>query len=1048
MSQSFELLAKPIQQVLWDMEWRELRPIQVAAIQTILMTEADALITARTASGKTEAAFLPVLSKLCEEPGSSIGALYVGPLKALINDQFLRLERLCERAEIPVHRWHGDVDGGKKEKTLKAPGGVMLITPESLESFFVNRSSRMSGLFADLKYIVIDEIHALVGRERGLQLRSLLFRLRRYTHSEPRLIGLSATVGNQIDYYREWMRPNEVSRVIQIEDTHETKEVRFGIHAYLSPPQAKTTQITQDRVNLTSKAVTEETLLPPSLIQDALREFRGKKNLIFCNSRSSVESLAHELNEACRRDGSPAEFLVHHGSVSKELREFTEETMRAPRPSTAVCSATLELGIDIGSVRTVGQLGSCWSSNSQAQRLGRSGRRDNEPRRMRIMLPLTTTQATDDLVEQLYPDLIQAIAVSELMFQRWFEPPATVERDDSTLVQQILSIAAEHGGVYARDLHKQLILHGAFRSYDTATFTDVLRSLGKSGLLEQMQDGLLVLTQKGESVVHDRHFYSAFNAPQELTVRAAGRHIGNLSAMFVPQIGDHFLLAGRRWRTVDIDIERGEISVVSATGNKPPKFFGSAGEIHPRVHAEMRRILAENKDFTYLNDEAKRSLESARSVYGKYFSGGNLLIELGPQSCLWVLWAGTRVQRTLLFLSQEAGLSAKDEGFAIQFEQSLAVVIAKLKMIVEQIHELGDEEWDFEVQPWRKFDEFLSPLLLRAAFLHDRLDVAAAITEIVSLYSAYPAVIADIASNSIFLMASDEGSNSEIETDSRTTKHHACNLSDSELYEYDFIAIDLETTGLHPAWSKIVEIGAIRFRLDGTEIGRFVELINPGCQIPYAATEIHGITDAMVKHSPTIESVLPKFMQFVQGEKVIFLAHNSAFDQRFLQIALRMQGLSPPTGPILDTLTMAQSIFPVAKNHQLSALCVELGIDLSHAHRAVHDADATRNVFCKMLHHDAGQRVVRQFLMDNCQSFANDSSAPIDLPERFENILKAIKEHRDMRINYGSFRQTMQEITPKLLFTNNGLFYMTAVCGNTGNNKTYRLDRLIDYEII
>ena len=308
--------------------------------------------------------------------------MYVGPLKALINDQFRRLEDLCTRAEIPVHRWHGDVDAGRKNKLLQQPKGVLLITPESLESFFVNRSGVLGRVFHGLRFVVIDEIHSLLGRERGLQLRSQLFRLRRYTHNEPRLIGLSATIGDAIDRYQTWLRPMVPENVVHVHDPGEKKQVLFGIQTYDTTKgiEASTVPGEEDAV--------ED--VPASLIADILRAFGGRKNLIFCNSRQTVEWLADSLNDACRQEGRPAEFLVHHGSVSKEVRLQTEDEMRGSRPATAVCSATLELGIDIGSVTTVGQIGACWSVNSQVQRLGRSGRRDSEAHCMRVLIPLKT----------------------------------------------------------------------------------------------------------------------------------------------------------------------------------------------------------------------------------------------------------------------------------------------------------------------------------------------------------------------------------------------------------------------------------------------------------------------------------------------------------------------------------------------------------------------------------------------------------------------------------------------------------------------------------
>jgi ATP-dependent Lhr-like helicase len=159
------------------MQWTNLRPLQVDAIRYLLQTEGDAILSAATASGKTEAAFLPILSKIAAQPRDSVRVIYVGPLKALINDQFGRIEELCNHLDVPVHRWHGDVPASKKAKLVQNPGGVLLITPESLESLFINRSSALRSLFGGLEFVVVDELHSFLDNERGLHLRSLLSRL-------------------------------------------------------------------------------------------------------------------------------------------------------------------------------------------------------------------------------------------------------------------------------------------------------------------------------------------------------------------------------------------------------------------------------------------------------------------------------------------------------------------------------------------------------------------------------------------------------------------------------------------------------------------------------------------------------------------------------------------------------------------------------------------------------------------------------------------------------------------------------------------------------
>jgi ATP-dependent Lhr-like helicase len=466
----FALLAQPIQQILWDMRWEALRPIQEKAIHEILECDRDLIISARTATGKTEAAFLPILSILYEQPRPSIQALYVGPLKALINDQFRRLEDMCQRAEIPVHRWHGDVAATSKRQLLEDPRGVLLITPESIESLFINHSSALQRLFRNLAFVVLDELHAFVGRERGTHLRSLLFRIRRVTETDFRLVALSATLGDGLPAYREWMRPGESERVHQLDAPGEQKQVLFRIHASLAAarPDGPKKRDEPDDIGI-----------PDQIVRDIHAAFAGRKNLLFTNSRQNVECFADALNGRCRETGTPPEFLVHHGSLSKEIREHTEQLMRGERPYTTLCSSTLELGIDIGHVAAVGQIGSPWSVSSLVQRLGRSGRKEGESQVMRLYIVEKQPDANSDLIERLRPELLRAVALTELMTERWVESPQIDELDLSTLVHQVLSVLAQTGGLRAQSLFQILVTQGAFKELDERLFVGVLRSLGQ-----------------------------------------------------------------------------------------------------------------------------------------------------------------------------------------------------------------------------------------------------------------------------------------------------------------------------------------------------------------------------------------------------------------------------------------------------------------------------------------------------------------------------------------------------------------------------------------
>ena len=192
----FERYAPFVQDFIYRNRWESLRAIQVAAGDAVFNTDENVLLSASTASGKTKAAFFPILTLFSEAPPRSVGAIYIGPLKALINDQFSRLNDLCAEADIPVWHWHGDVAQSHKNKLLKHPSGILQITPESLEALLLHKHMDIVRLFGDLRFVVIDEVHALMRGDRGGQTLCLIERLSRLAGVNPRRIGLSATIGD------------------------------------------------------------------------------------------------------------------------------------------------------------------------------------------------------------------------------------------------------------------------------------------------------------------------------------------------------------------------------------------------------------------------------------------------------------------------------------------------------------------------------------------------------------------------------------------------------------------------------------------------------------------------------------------------------------------------------------------------------------------------------------------------------------------------------------------------------------------------------------
>ncbi len=746
---AFALLATEVQRQLYRMKWTSLRPIQVDAIRAYLQTDSNLLITADTAGGKTEAAFLPVLSSISVEPTGSIRALYVGPLKALINDQFSRLEELCTYLEMPVYRWHGDVPASQKKALVREPGGVLLITPESLESILINRTSALHRLFGGLRALVIDEVHAFLENERGLHLASLILRVRRYRAlQEPpfRVIGLSATVGD-VSIARHYLAPGDADAVKVISDDSAGKEIQFRLHGYIK--QAETESAESDTGDSEGSEADGDTdpetaqdaaqLAAMSTIADDLVEHcRMHSNLIFANAKGDIEIYADLANEKCRRSGLPETFLVHHGSLSKELREDTEATMKSGHPMTTICSSTLEMGIDIGSVRLIGQIGAPWSVASLKQRMGRSGRKDNEPRRLRVYVMSDSPSQERDPVSQLPLDLLQATAACELMLQKWIEPPRPARLDLSTLTHQIISTIAEVGAIEAGPLFERLCRNGPFTGFTTPMFARLLRQLAGQDVLEQGPDGNLILGLVGEQIRTRYDFYAAFATSAEFSIVDGSRVLGTLPLDTLPKVGEHIVFAARRWQVVDIDTGRLVLYVKPARRRKRPRFMGSGGEIHAKIREQMRLLLMNPTDLVYLDSIALESLHAARAVASDRDLARRHVLPLGKHRSLWLTWAGTTTQRTLLALLASMGIEAMDRQIAIECRLPDESLRTRLRASVEI--ELNPLRLAHHVVPkqFRKFDHLFDEAILDESIALDRLDCASAL-QILRETAAMPA---------------------------------------------------------------------------------------------------------------------------------------------------------------------------------------------------------------------------------------------------------------------------------------------------------------------
>ena len=665
MSSAFDKLARPVQKWIRQQGWRELRDIQARSIRTICETDADLIVAASTAGGKTEAAFLPLISQVLDEPFGGIGfdLLYIGPLKALITDQAMRLEGICQEAELPVVPWHGDVSQSIKTRALKSPKGILLITPESLEALFIRRGLEISRLFGATRAVVIDELHTVLDSERGVQLRSLLTRLELTIKRPIRRIGLSATLGD-MDLAKAYLRPDAANAVHLIEADGGEAELRLQLRGYVSGDEDENSPSATD-----------------AIAAHLFKHLRGSDNLVFAGARQRVEIYADRLRELCEREHLPQEFYPHHASLSREHRDFVERRLKeAAKPTTAVCTSTLELGIDIGDVTCVAQIGAPFSVAALRQRLGRSGRREGQPAILRQYAVEAKLTPESSFVDRLRLGLIRSIAMIDLLLEGWCEPPRPQALHLSTLVHQILSVIAQRGGASASLVYSILCREGPFRKVTTEVFADVLRSIGhtETGLIEQSGSGLLLLGPAGEKLVEHYSFYAVFQTPEEFRLVAEGRDLGTLPIDNVLAPGMLLIFSGRRWVVQEIHDREKVIVVKPAKAGVPPVFGGDPGDIHDKVIDRMFAVLEGDTQPAYMDAASLKMLAEARAHYDQLGFRATNIQAFGERTSIIATRVGTVKTSTL-------ALALRSEGFSVEQHDGFLLV------------EVGDETPDLRV---------------------------------------------------------------------------------------------------------------------------------------------------------------------------------------------------------------------------------------------------------------------------------------------------------------------------------------------------------------
>lgn len=757
----FASYAPFIQDFIYRNGWESLRSVQVAAADAIFNSEDNVLLAASTASGKTEAAFFPILSQLDENPSSSVGVIYIAPLKALINDQFGRLTELCEEAEIPVWRWHGDVAQSRKSKLLKHPSGILQITPESLEALLLHKHSHIPALFGDLRFIVIDEIHSLMRADRGGQCLCLIERLSRLASCNPRRIGLSATIGD-LELAGRFLGSGSGRDTIipRIEDAQQRWRLSMS-HFFVGEgaeemavsaqpdgearsggPRERAGETTGSRgatvgaerlpIAATPEPATDTAPAGADLGLGYIFEHtRGKKCLVFCNSREEAEGVTTTLRRYCEANNEPDRFFIHHGNLSSAVRESAEDVMRDEELDlTTVTTATLELGIDIGRLERAFQIDAPFTVSAFLQRMGRTGRRGSPPEMWFVMRedraePRTTLGAT------IPWKLLQGIALVQLYLEdRWVEPPRLDRLPYSLLYHQTMATLASGGEMTPAELAARVLTLGYFHRVSSEDFRILLHHLIETDHIQLTEEGGLIVGIAGERVINSYRFYGVFQENEEYTVRNESQELGTI--VLPPPVGEKLAIAGATWLVEEVDHKRHLVYATQVKGQVPAYFGDVPGDINTVVLERMLRVLMEDTDYPYLMDNARGRLAQARSTARNAHLDHVPLVRLGGDTWGLFPWLGSyaflALERFLkIKCADQLQLKGLDSSrpYFMEFrmkgdEQLFYDVLAEQALTP---FDPLDLVYPDEVPIWEKYDEYVPIELIRKGFAESVLDI-------------------------------------------------------------------------------------------------------------------------------------------------------------------------------------------------------------------------------------------------------------------------------------------------------------------------------------
>lgn len=620
----FERLHPALQyHVVNSLGWATLRPTQIEAIEPILAGE-DLLLLAPTAGGKTEAAVLPLLSRMLTEGWSGLGVLYVCPIKALLNNLAPRLEGYLGLVGRRVGLWHGDQGAAARKRLLADPPDLLLITPESIEGILTARDPDRKLLFRHVQAVVVDELHAFAGDDRGWHLLALIERLTRLTGRRLQRLGLSATVGNP-DFLLDWLTLGRGGRVVG------------------SGGASQEADVTIDSVG---------TLENAALVISRLH--RGEKRLVFCDSRSRVEALGGALRAA------GVQVFVSHSSLSVEERRQAERAFGEATDCVIVATSTLELGIDVGNLDRVIQIDAPATVSSFLQRMGRTGRR---PGALRNCLFLATSDEA----------LLCAAGLAALWRQGFVEAVTPPASPFQVVAQQILALVLQQRGAQAPDV--RTAIQEAFRDVPGEIVDRTLAHLTAEGILWDDQ-GVLGFGPRGEKEFGQRNFLellSVFTSPVQVQVRYGSSEIGTVDPLSLRRDDDRpvvLQLGGRGWHVNSVDWGRRVAWVEPTASQGRTRWVGSARSLGFPLCRAVRGVLAGVDPGVTLSRRASTRLAEVREELPFCGDGYTSLVTDDEGVTRWWTFAGFGANAVLAQRLARAGAAVKRlDNFSITLAQ-------------------------------------------------------------------------------------------------------------------------------------------------------------------------------------------------------------------------------------------------------------------------------------------------------------------------------------------------------------------------------------------